>query len=283
MKKTKRILAAILAGCMLATITPAAGATSTVQPNISIVQLQDNVSELRFDGTDTYVQTHDLDNGNVEVTQYTDGDRTSQYIVDRLNHCIYATYYKNGLETGSQTIYVSDSEFFQPYGSTRGTLGNVRFQYFDSMNAGISTVTVTYEKETGNKTYNINGKYNDAAALISILSLVFNFPGFIASALANTIIKAIGTISTIGVLAIPDCNLKSEYTEITYLLKDKATNRTNSFFGTKYVITEAGKRFNEEYYEGTYYPTSSWGDPVFGNTIYDHMYAYSYWSIAGWD
>lgn len=152
------------------------------------------------------------------------------------------------------------------------------------MHTGVSRVKVTYEKETGNKRYNIYGTYNDMADLVSTLCDIFLIPGFIASKVAGSIIATIKIIVDVtNKFFIPEYYVKCSFTELAYFLKDMDTSRSNSFFGTAYVVTEDGGRFGDTHVDGTYFPTSSWRDPVFGNYIYDCMYAYSYWSIKSWD
>ena len=290
-KLLKRVFAATMTMTFMVSALPIASANNASDfPQMSddIIQVGDNTYELHYDrdNYDTYVETCDYENGDVQITQYTKGKITSQYFVDRTQNSTYVTTYENGMVASQevrQNQSLAPTPSIQPYASTSGTLGTVSFEYFDGMNTGVSNVRVTYEKETGNKRYNIYGTYNDVADLISTICDCLTIPGFIASKVAGMVIAAIGKAADVAnKYFIPVCYLKSSYTELTYFLRDTKTNRSNSFFGTQYVITEDANRFGDTYYDGMYYPTSSWGDPVFGNYIYNCMYAYSYWSIKSW-
>ncbi|MGN1007364.1 MAG: hypothetical protein ACI4PV_00315 [Butyricicoccus sp.] len=291
MKLLKNIFSTIMAIAFMVSALPIASAkNATVSPQMSdtIIQVEENVYELHYDqeNYNTYVKTFDYENGDVLIIQYTKDEITSQYFVDRSQDSTRVTIYEDGMITLQEIRQNQPSDStssIQPYASSSGTLGTVSFEYYDGMNTGVSRVRVTYEKETGSKRYNIYGTYNDVAELVSTICNYLAIPGFISSKVAGMVISAIGKAADVAnTYFIPECYLKSSYTELTYFLRDTATNRSNSFFGTQYVITEDSNRFGNTYYDGTYYPTSSWGDPVFGEYIYSRMYAYSYWSIKSW-
>ena len=74
------------------------------------------------------------------------------------------------------------------------------------------------------------------------------------------------------------------YEQVEYTLTDiNYSSHKNSFWGTKYVITESGNKFNNTYTDGEYYPTTSWGNQNFGMTIYNYLFTYSNWNIYAWN
>ena len=78
--------------------------------------------------------------------------------------------------------------------------------------------------------------------------------------------------------------VNSQYEQIEYTLTDiNHSSHKNSFWGTKYVITESGNKFNNTYTDGEYYPTTSWGNQNFGMTIYNYLFTYSNWNIYAWN
>ena len=115
-----------------------------------------------------------------------------------------------------------------------------------------------YVKETGNKKYDINGTYRDLAGLASVVAGALSLPAAPALAISKTALAYFGFAMTAVQFTIPQCNLNSQYEQIEYTLTDiNHSSHKNSFWGTKYVITESGNKFNNTYTDGEYYPISN--------------------------
>ena len=139
-------------------------------------------------------------------------------------------------------------------------------------------------KETGKKKYDINGTYRDLAGLASVVAGALSLPAAPALAISKTALAYFGFAMTAVQFTIPQCNLNSQYEQIEYTLTDiNHSSHKNSFWGTKYVITESGNKFNNTYTDGEYYPTTSWGNQNFGMTIYNYLFTYSNWNIYAWN
>lgn len=150
--------------------------------------------------------------------------------------------------------------------------------------SGICGAYVDYVKNTGSIKYDINGTYRDIAGLASFVASVLALPAAPAMGVAKSIFAAFGFASGAASVLIPSCNLSSNYEEIEYTLTDMSfSSHKNSFYGTKYTITEAGKHINDVYIEGDYYPTTSWNNHNFGTAIYTYMFNYSNWRIYAWN
>ena len=134
------------------------------------------------------------------------------------------------------------------------------------------------------KKYDINGTYRDLAGLASVVAGALSLPAAPALAISKTALAYFGFAMTAVQFTIPQCNLNSQYEQIEYTLTDiNHSSHKNSFWGTKYVITESGNKFNNTYTDGEYYPTTSWGNQNFGMTIYNYLFTYSNWNIYAWN
>lgn len=126
----------------------------------------------------------------------------------------------------------------------------------------------------------IDGTYRDLAGLASVVAGALSLPAAPALAISKTALAYFGFAMTAVQFTIPQCNLNSQYEQIEYTLTDiNYSSHKNSFWGTKYVITESGNKFNNTYTDGEYYPTTSWGNQNFGMTIYNYLFTYSNWNI----
>lgn len=124
----------------------------------------------------------------------------------------------------------------------------------------------------------------DMASLLSFIASVFALPAAPSLGVAKSILGVFGLSASATSFLIPDYYLQSTYEEINYNLTDTdSSSHQNTFFGAKYIITEDGGHLNDVYIEGTYYPTSSWGDHNFGTTIYSYLFSYSNWKIYAWN
>ena len=134
-----------------------------------------------------------------------------------------------------------------------------------------------------------NFKYNIGLillfiCLLNILFCALSLPAAPALAISKTALAYFGFAMTAVQFTIPQCNLNSQYEQIEYTLTDiNHSSHKNSFWGTKYVITESGNKFNNTYTDGEYYPTTSWGNQNFGMTIYNYLFTYSNWNIYAWN
>lgn len=228
----------------------------------------------------------DLENGDTQFIQYVDNVMVSKYIVRHERASIDATYITNG-SIQHETIQAPQKTNIQrasAYGTTSGRLGRIRYQYADGANAGICGAYVDYVKNTGSKKYDINGTYRNLASLVSYVSMILALPSAPALVVSKAVLGYFSIATSTASFIIPACDLQSDYTEIEYTLTNMSNARhKNSFYGTHYKITAPGKNLNNEYIEGTYFPTSSWGNTLFGTTIYPYLFAYSSWNIYAWN
>lgn len=251
-----------------------------------VLKMPDNSYVLHDKVSNITIKGYDLPNGDCVFERFAGTEMTSSYTVKRNQGIINANYYNAGSVT-SETISVPVAVETQNNTSrvtTTGYMGRIRYQYTSGDQSGICGARVNYTKNTGNKKYNINGTYQDLAALAGILALVFSFGSGVALGVAKKVVALIGGGATLSPIFIPDVELDSTYEEIEYDLTDiNSSTHTNSFYGTKYIVSEPGLHYNEVYTEGDYYPTTSWGNYNFGTTIYNHMFSYSFWSIYSWN
>lgn len=287
-KMLKRLSGVLLSVSMLLNITTTAFAsndTSFSKPE-GLERLSDGAVILRDQSSNMYVKAYDLPSGNSVFEQYEDNSLKSKYVVEREQGSIQATYYDLG-SSRSETINApkaQSSPILSPRGTTSGRLGRIRFEYTSGDGSGICGAYVDYVKNTGSIKYDINGTYRDIAGLASFLASILALPAAPAMGVAKSVFAAFGFASGATSVLIPSCNLSSNYEEIEYTLTDmNFSAHKNSFYGTKYTITESGKHINDVYIEGDYYPTTSWNNHNFGTTIYTYMFNYSNWRIYAWN
>lgn len=276
----------IMALCVTCFVTPAIAANVSDNEMSVGVQKEEDGSLILYDATvpESYVQARDLENGDAVFLQYRDGIVVSQYTVNRSENLIEAIYYDGDVAQNKviQTPQTTKESGELLRATTTKRLGYVLYEYTAGSQVGLCGTYVDYVKNTGSIKYDITGTYRDLAGLASFIAGVLALPSAPALVVSK---KVLGWFSlTAGAsFFVPPCELDSNYEQIEYNLTDRANSgHKNSFYGTKYTVTQEGKHYNEVFKEGTYYPTSSWGDSTFGITIYQHMFAYDSWSIYRW-
>ena len=286
-KFMRRLVAFVLTVIMCFSMGTTAFATGTLQEaNASeIIKMPDGSYVLYDASSNITVKGYDLPNGDCVFEQYVGAELSSKYSVNRNQGVILATYVDSGTIV-NETIPIPTS-ITTSNNSTRDTsggyLGQVKYRYTSGDASGICGAKVSYTKNTGSKKYNVNGTYQDLASLASTIATFLSVPVALAMSSAKALFTILGLSLAATTVLIPDKMLNSNYVEIEYDLTDINNHlHTNSFFGTRYTITESSNQINKEYTEGTYYPTSSWGNTNFGTTIYNHMFGYSTWSIYSW-
>lgn len=286
-KFMRSILALFLLVAMCLSLGTTAFAAETIdKANNAMVEKKPDGSYVLYDASsDITVKSYDLPNGNCIFEQYQGSKLTYKYVVNRADGIINSTYYVDSGKVVNESIVVPiDKVVNTTNRSVSGAyMGIVRYQYTSGDQSGICGASVNYTKRTGSKKYNINGTYQSLAGLAATIASLLALPSGVATSVAKVVMGRLGI--GLGVLSfiIPDCNLNSNYEEIEYDLENINNHlHTNSFYGTKYIITEAGTHIDDVYTDGTYYPTTSWGNFNFGSTIYNHMFNYSSWSIYSW-
>lgn len=281
MKIWSKLISLVIASVLLLTVpltSFAAGIKNNTNSNVTTVQSTSG---------ELLVRAYDLDNGDSVFEQYNDGKMVSHYTVSRSKNVINELIYSSDGSSKQlqRSIPVEKNEgIILPQSSMSRRLGRIRFQYTDGTGTGICGAYVDYVKETGNKKYDINGTYRDLAGLASFVAGVLALPAAPALAVSKTVLTYFGIALTAVQFAIPQCNLDSNYEQIEYTLTDIAySSHKNSFWGTKWVVTESGNKFNNTYTDGEYYPTASWGNQNFGMTIYNYLFTYSNWNIYAWN
>lgn len=281
MKIWNRFISFALATTLLLTVplvSFAAGTKNSTSSDFTTVQSASG---------ELLVRAYDLDNGDSVFEQYNDGKLVSRYTVDRSKNVINELVYSSdGTSKQLQRFIPTEKNFdiVLPQSTMSRRLGRIRFQYTDGTGTGICGAYVDYVKETGNKKYDINGTYRDLAGLASVVAGALSLPAAPALAISKTALAYFGFAMTAVQFTIPQCNLNSQYEQIEYTLTDiNHFSHKNSFWGTKYVITESGNKFNNTYTDGEYYPTTSWGNQNFGMTIYNYLFTYSNWNIYAWN
>lgn len=281
MKIWNRFISFALATTLLLTVplvSFAAGTKNSTSSDFTTVQSASG---------ELLVRAYDLDNGDSVFEQYNDGKLVSRYTVDRSKNVINEfVYSSDGTSKQLQRFIPTEKNFdiVLPQSTMSRRLGRIRFQYTDGTGTGICGAYVDYVKETGNKKYDINGTYRDLAGLASVVAGALSLPAAPALAISKTALAYFGFAMTAVQFTIPQCNLNSQYEQIEYTLTDiNHSSHKNSFWGTKYVITESGNKFNNTYTDGEYYPTTSWGNQNFGMTIYNYLFTYSNWNIYAWN
>lgn len=283
----KRIISMILMLTMISgySLTTFAEYTKESYESQGLEKTDEGAFIMRDSKSSVYVKGYDLENGDSVFEQYNNGTLTSKYTVLRSQNIIRAVYYTEG-SSSTENISVPRAENSRSElrGTTSGRLGRIRFQYTSGEGAGICGAYVDYVKNTGSIKYDINGTYRDLASLASFVASVLSLPSAPAMGIAKSVLTYLGIGLGALTFVIPQMNLQSAYEEIEYKLTDiDVSSHKNSFYGTRYVITETGGHLNDVYTEGTYFPTSSWGDQNFGTTIYNHLFTYSFWNISSWN
>ncbi len=297
----KRILSLILVVSLMVSsvINVSAASITSKEEKNEIVKMKDgSVKLVDPNDSETYVIGNDLKNGDVEFTQYQGNEIVSRYIVKSEERVIEATYYqkasdiKNSSELTrepvirTETIKMPDlmTETKSLLGTTGGYIGTIKYNYSNGTNAGICGAKVNYIKNTGSIKYNINGTYQDLAGLASFIVGVLALPVAPALAVSKATLTWLGIGFGAASILIPDINLQSDYDETEYFLENiDDSDHTNSFYGTKYIITDDGNHIDEVKVEGTYYAYSPWEDIVFGMTVYSFMFWYQYYNINSWN
>ena len=119
-----------------------------------------------------------------------------------------------------------------------------------------------------------------AALIAGTLSL----PAAPALAIGKNVLTYLGFGLSVTSFIMMHYDVDSDYEQIEYFLTDKNfSGHTNSFYGTKYKITQAGRGSGDIYYDGNYFAYSPWKNTTFGMTVYTHMFAYSNYSISSWN
>ena len=234
----------------------------------------------------TYIKVYDMKNGDSVFEQYVNDKITSKYIVQQDKNIINATYFDEN-SSSSESIKTPEAKttsVLTPRGTSSGRLGRIRFQYTTGTGTGICGAYVDYVKNTGSKKYDINGTYRDLAALGSFIASIFALDAAPAILIAKKVLGSLGFSLTAISFFIPKYPLQSSYEENEFKLTDiDFSAHKNSFYGTKYIISESGHHLNEVYTEGDYYPISSWNNQNFGTTIYNYLFNYSFWKIYAWN
>ncbi|MCT4542178.1 MAG: hypothetical protein N4A63_01405 [Vallitalea sp.] len=297
----KRVISIVLVLALVISSVSNISAASNInreENNESIKKNEELVMLVDPKDSGTYVIGDDYENGDVEFTQYRENKIVSRYIVKNKERVIEAEYYQEAdeliinseltRELIIRTEIIKLPELTRQampslYGTTSGYLGTIKYDYCDAENSGICGAKVNYVKNTGSIKYDINGKYRDLAGLAGFIAGTLSLSSAPALAVAKSVLSWLGYALGATAIFIPECNLQSDYDEIEYFVENiDSPNNTNSFYGTKHIITEEGNHINEVYKSGDYFAYSPWEDIIFGRTVYSRLFGYLYYNIKSW-
>jgi len=276
-------------------------AATNFPAEIMIVQSDNTVKLIDPDNPNNYVIGRDLENGNVEFSQYQNRKLISKSETINEKKLIKTTTYQNKtMNLNKSNLPTYDTPFIEYkeipnvkvtksntpilLSSTRNYLGTILYRYTDGWDSGTCGAKVEYIINTGSKKYDLNGSYRDLAGLAALIAGTLSLPAAPALAIGKNVLTYLGFGLSVTSFIIPHYDVDSDYEQIEYFLTDKNfSGHTNSFYGTKYKITQAGRGSGDIYYEGNYFAYSPWKNTTFGMTVYTHMFAYSNYSISSWN
>lgn len=291
----KRVLSLIVMFALVFSSTFNFAMASPVSNEEILVESDNSVKLIDPENPNTYVVGKDLKDGNVEFSQYRNGKLVSKSVTMKDSRLVKTTIYSSDNSVGKivSTDKQSDiiefkelptfSKTLTTLSGTKQYLGTIRYRYTDGYDSGTCGAKVDYIINSGSIKYDLNGTYRDLAGFAAFIAGIFTLPAAPALGIAKTVLVYFGISLSALYYLIPSYTVDSNYEQIEYLFTDiNFSGHTNSFYGTKYVITQKGSNQNEVYYDGNYFAFSPWRNTTFGMTIYTYMFSYGNYSILSW-
>lgn len=247
------------------------------------------LSEVTETGEKLELIGRDYQNGDVEFIQVMDGKIVSEYYVDRSKHVINETLHKNGKLMHNQNAYeeAPNLEYVPPKYVSRAyaNAGTIYWNWSNGSSSGVCGARISFDTAFNTKDqYNLNGRYQDLAALTSLIASVIALPASPASAVAKNALSYLGIASTAVGISIPNYYVSAISAKVTHKATDTNSSRSNSLSGTEYTVNQTGYA-QKTYRTGNYYPTSSFAnrDTVYANAMYHLLFSYPSYSIKSWN
>ncbi len=232
----------------------------------------------------------DLPNGDAVFYYELGTRRLYEVYVSRATNEVICTDYTSD-EDASVLSYVLPAEPLLPQNAALSYTyaGSVFYDYYSTQSdepQGSRTLKYSYNKDTDiHDSYNINGTWQNAAALAGILCGVFALPSAIGGELVAKIASYLGLGIGIGsLLVIPDLIVDCSSITVTWKLQDKNVPAFVEYMaGTQYDFAYDGESHTE--YDGFYYPVISFRnrDYDFAYTAYSYVYGPGRCSVTGWN
>lgn len=150
---------------------------------------------------------------------------------------------------------------------------------------GRNTIDLSYTSTAPEeKTYVVNGVYEDAADLMAVILAWAAVPVGYASKLAGAILAAAcAGLTTLDVFVIDSYEVTAMATTVAWRAQNSGTaSLTTSFTGTEYVVE--GEDLDEVYYDGTYWHPSAFSErnTEFAYSIYEKFWGRESVTIVSW-
>lgn len=230
----------------------------------------------------------DLPNGDA-VFYYEMGTRKLyEAYVSRATNEVICTDYVAGKTSSINFVSSCSPALIQNTSRSYTYAGSILFDYFSDQSdipQGSRTLRCSYNQDTDiHDSYNINGTYQNAAALAGVICSFFSLPSAVAGALVAKIAAYLGlSLGVGGPLLIPDLDVDCVSITVTWKLQDQNISSFLEYMsGTRYDFVYDGESHTE--YSGFYYPAISFRnrDYEFAYRAYNYVYGPGRCSVTGW-
>lgn len=250
----RKIIAFFLSVTMCLTLC----VTTFADSNDVLSQLQNEGYDIEEYSDGLYIAAKKNENGDATCLMIVDGRIESKSECDSLAGQITHTNMADGTVTIANCPQLRESEQGRRTSVTKAaftTDGTITYRYYVQGYPDTRTLTVKHLAEVyQNQNVNINGRYQDIAAVVSFFISVFNLPTSGLKAIVATILSRLGIAETARNFLIPSVYVSSTEHRMTW--KAEYLQKTGTFYGSKYTVTQQGY-VGQVLYGNKYFPLSA--------------------------
>lgn len=262
--------------------------TAFASESKTLLESSSNDAILLSDGASLIAE--DLPNGDARFTIVRDGAIIAESYLERSKGLVTNSDSRSINTTTVVSLPKNSNENVRSSDITSGYVycGQITYNFYGNLSyvVGTRSLNVYYDRNyyTGSR-YNVNGVYQNIAGFASFIAAILTLPASIAASAAASILGNL-SIATGGIsLLIPDCYVRCDETEITWM--GQMTDFTDvyaTFTGSRFVLTQEGYD-SDVYYSGDYWGLSSFynHDTDFAIKVYFAVLGQDILEVVGWN